>query len=319
MLIGVYACTHLNGRSSTLQTPGLQISTMDHQGQTRIFGVYEPASLSSSANAVPLVLLLHGGGGGALQIFETEFGQDWRELADEHGFLLAAPQGRADLSDGSSHHWNDCRTGITNPDVATNLDDIGFVTSLIDLLSDHYSIDNTRVYATGASNGGMMSYRLAMEAPERFAAIGALIANVPEPSECAQPTAPISVLIMNGTEDPLIPYDGGCVANNACRRGEVASTDESVRLWVDLNETSTTPVVVNLPDEVANDGSVVVKSRYEHGLNNTEVWLYRVEGGGHTVPGEEPIGLARRLIVGNKNRDINGAVETWEFFQRHRR
>lgn len=309
--------TALIGQSSLLQPVALQMETLIHDGNSRIFGFHVPQT--ANRGTAPLVFLLHGGGGGAEQIFGTEFGRSWREIADENGLLLILPQGREDLSSTGNHHWNDCRTGIQNPDVATDLDDVGFITTLIDLADERFGIDRTRVFATGASNGGMMSFRLAFEASEQFTAIGALIANIPDPSECSLPTTPISVLIMNGTEDPLVPYDGGCVANASCRRGFVTSTAQSVDFWVQFNATSRTAVVEDLPNIVANDSSTVTTFRYSGGLHGTEVLLYRVDGGGHTVPGEEPIGVARLLASGPKNRDINGATETWKFFQQHAR
>ena len=316
VVLGVQACTQLNGKSSTLQPANLVIETFAHQNIERIFGLYEPQSLGTNA---PLVFLLHGGGGAAQQIFDTEYGQSWRQLADEHGFLFVVPQGREDTNSLGDHHWNDCRTGILNPDVNTQLDDVGFITSLIDLMSARFSLDGSKVFGTGASNGGMMSFRLAYEASERFAAIGAVIANIPDPSECSMPTTSISVLIMNGTQDPLMPYGGGCVANTNCLRGSVLSTDASVEFWNDFNGTSSTPVVETLPNVSPGDGSTVTTSLYENGMNNTDVLLYRIDGGGHTVPGEQQLGLAARLVVGPKNQDINGAVETWKFFERQSR
>ncbi|GMR13050.1 MAG: PHB depolymerase family esterase [Gemmatimonadota bacterium] len=293
------------------------METLEHDNNTRIYGVYVPRS--ASPGGAPLVFLLHGGGGAAEKAFGTEFGRSWRALADRDGFIIIVPQGREDIGDAGSHHWNDCRTGILNPDVATDLDDVGFIATLVDLANTRFGIDRTKVYVTGASNGGMMSFRIAFEASDRFAAIGAVIANIPDPSECSLPTTPISVLIMNGTADPLIPNEGGCVANATCRRGSVVSTAESVDFWVRFDRTSITPIIEDLPNLVTSDNSTVTTSRYSNGLNGTEVLLYRVDGGGHNVPGNEPIGLARSQAVGAKNQDVNAAEEIWEFFRQHSR
>ena len=313
VVVSAQACSKLDGISSTLQPTSLVLETTTHDNIERIYGIYEPASLTP--NNAPLVFLLHGGGGAAQQIFDTEYGQNWRQLADEHGFLLVVPQGREDTNSPGDHHWNDCRTGILNPNVNTQLDDVGFIVSIIDLMVSRFGLDRTRVYSTGASNGGMMSFRLGYEASEHFAAIGAVIANIPDPHECQLPTTPLSVLIMNGTADPLMPYGGGCVANNNCLRGRVISTDASVQFWVDFNGTNSEPIVEDLPDLDPADGSKITTSLYENGQDNTEVVLFRIDGGGHTVPGEAPIGLAQRLVSGPKNHDINGAVETWKFFE----
>jgi len=284
-------------------------------GRARGYAVYAPDSLGPSA---PLVFLLHGGGGSVARTWDQEVGRSWRRLADAHGFLLVLPQGRADPGDPEAHHWNDCRTGIADPDAASTLDDVGFVGALVAALEGRYGVDPERVYATGASNGGMMSYRLAFELGDRLAAIAAVIANLPEPSECKAPTASLPVLIMNGTDDPLMPFEGGCVASRRCDRGRVASTQATVAFWVNLNGASSPPRVEALPDRERRDGSTVTRLTYPH-VAGPEVVLYRVDGGGHTVPGDARIPFVQRLVVGGKNRDIDGPEEIWRFFERHAR
>lgn len=297
------------------QPSALQWATLAQGENERVYAVYAPTRVQ--AGPVPLVFLLHGGGGGIQVTWDREYGRSWRALADEAGFVLVLPQGRKDPGTQDDHHWNDCRSNIANPTVNTDWDDVAFVASLIEVLDEAYEIDRDRVYATGASNGGMMSYRLAIELGGRLAAVGALIANLPDPSECPQPQAPISVLVMNGTQDPLMPFEGGCVSNARCQRGAVRSTQETVAFWTAFNQTKLDPEVVALPDVVPADGSTVTVSTYGGGREGAEVVFYRVEGGGHTVPGPEPVAPARVRVAGPKNRDIDGPEEVWRFFQRH--
>jgi polyhydroxybutyrate depolymerase len=299
------------------QTNSLRQETLMHDDVERTFSFYAPNTLESKS--VPIVFLLHGGGGNIESTWEQEYGRNFREIADQDGFMLVLPQGREDPGNPGEHHWNDCRTDISNADVNSKLDDVGFINAIIDMLMNRFEIDLNRVYVTGASNGGMMSYRLAMELGQRFAAVGAVIANMPDPSECAQPEQPVSMLIMNGTDDPLMNYEGGCIANTTCRRGNVSSTDDAVQFWVSHNQTNADAVVEALPDRVNLDRSTVTKFMYSGGLKNTEVVLFRINNGGHTVPGDEPLGLLARRVVGEKNRDINGPEEIWNFFQQHTR
>jgi polyhydroxybutyrate depolymerase len=303
--------------STLFQPNALRRETLIHDNVERTFGLYAPDTLGT--DAAPMVFLLHGGGGSIDTTWEQEYGRNFQELADEDAFLLVLPQGREDFGSSGDHHWNDCRTDISNPDVNSQLDDVGFISAIIDTLADRFSIDLNRVYVTGASNGGMMSYRLAIELGQRFAAVGALIANLPDPSECAQPKHPISILIMNGTDDPLMNYEGGCVANTACRRGNVISTVATAEFWTSHNQTAVDPVVEELPDRVNLDRSTVTKFTYSGGVENTEVVLFRINNGGHTIPGDEPLGLVARLTIGEKNRDINGPEEIWNFFKQHTR
>jgi polyhydroxybutyrate depolymerase len=266
-----------------------------------------------------VVLLLHGGGGNASGLWARDDGRAWQRLADEHGLLLLLPEGRPDPGLNNAHHWNDCRSNIIAPAATSGADDVGFLRTLVGWAGNRWSIDEDRVYATGASNGGMMSFRLAMEASNLVAAVAPVIANMPEPSECRGPTRAVPVLIMNGTEDPLMPWGGGCVAGSSCARGTVRSTDASVALWVGVNRTRSGPSCRDLPDTVPSDGSTVTVCAWSGGTAGSEVVLYRIDGGGHTVPGPDPLPLWYRLIVGAKNRDISAAVEIWAFFEGHRR
>ena len=161
------------GSFGTICAADIVWKTVEWDGAARIYGVYVPVGVPVPA---PLVFVLHGGGGSAETVWEQEHGRSWRALADEHGFVLVLPEGRSDPESPDAHHWNDCRADVGSAAVRSAEDDVGFLVGLIDAVSDIASIDPARVYATGASNGGMMAYRLAIEAGDRFAAIAAVIA-----------------------------------------------------------------------------------------------------------------------------------------------
>jgi polyhydroxybutyrate depolymerase len=294
--------------------PGIEWKPFDWDGLERTYGVYVPAGVLEPA---PLVFLLHGGGGSAQKTWTQEQGRSWRALADEHGFVLVLPEGRPDPDDSDAHHWNDCRTDVESATVLSAENDVGFIVGLIEAVSEAVSIEPNRVYATGASNGGMMTYRLAIEAGDRFAAVAAVIANLPDPSECEVPPLPIAVLIMNGTDDPLMPFEGGCVPDDRCERGRVLSTAETVSFWVDVNGTSTEPTVERLPNRAWFDGSRVTVYTFEDESRGADVVYYCIQGGGHTVPGFESASFLLRAVAGPKNRDIDGPREIWAFFERH--
>lgn len=277
----------------------------------RAYGVYVPDLPMSPA---PVVFLLHGGGGSAGTTWAQEHGRSWRALADEHGFVLVLPQGRSDPDDAEAHHWNDCRTDVRSEAANTSEDDMGFIVHLIDIVSGDAAIDVEQVFVTGASNGGMMTFRLALEASERFAAAAAVIANMPDPSECGSSADPIPMLIMNGTDDPLIPHDGGCVAGSRCDRGRVMSTPETVAFWVESNGASTEPAVEKLRNRAWFDGSTVTVYTFVGEDEGADVVYYHIDGGGHTVPGYEKTSAVRRAVSGSKNRDIDGPAEIWAFF-----
>jgi polyhydroxybutyrate depolymerase len=294
--------------------PVIEWKILNWDGLERTYGVYVPAGVLDPA---PLVFLLHGGGGSAQKTWIQEHGRSWRALADERGFVLVLPEGRPDPGDPDAHHWNDCRTDVESATVLSTEDDVGFIVGLIDEVSKTVSIEPVRVYATGASNGGMMTYRLAIEAGDRFAAVAALIANLPDPSECGTSALPIPILIMNGTDDRLMPFEGGCVAGDGCERGRVLSTAETIAFWVDVNGASTEPTVERMPNRSWFDGSRVTVYTYIDEIKGADVVYYHIQGGGHTVPGFESASALLRAVAGSKNRDIDGPTEIWAFFEAH--
>jgi polyhydroxybutyrate depolymerase len=288
--------------------PTLRFESLTWDGLERTFATYSPTSLAEPA---AVVFLLHGGFSDATAIWNSELGRSWKALADANGFLLVLPEGRPDPGDPSGHHWNDCRVDIGNADSASTEDDVGFIGHVIDVVEGRFATAPQRIYVTGASNGGMMTYRLAMQSGKRFAAAAAIIANLPDPSECAFVADPLPLLIMNGTLDPAIPYNGGCVAGPSCERGSVRSTAATVALWVLANGASVTPAVTDLPDLVPSDDSTVRVFRFDGGASGNDVVLYRVDGGGHCPPGPDPFPATQ------KNRDIDAATEVWQFFEQH--
>ncbi|MDJ0754124.1 MAG: PHB depolymerase family esterase [Ardenticatenaceae bacterium] len=318
ILFGCIAIRAVFSATTRLATADLTFHTLVHEEITRTFAVYVPDNVGPEPR--PLVFLLHGGGGSINASWTFEDGQLWRALADREGIILILPEGIQDPGKPNAHHWNDCRTDIIHPDVATTADDVGFILEVLDWAKDELAVDRRRVYATGASNGGMMTFRLLSEAPAAFAAGAPVIANMPEPSECQPPAVPLPVMIINGTDDPLVPYGGGCVAGSSCERGAVMSTAETVDLWVALNGITEDPLTTALPDIVPDDQSTVEVIQYlDPADSRREVLLYRVDGGGHTVPGPAQQSALVTLIVGEKNRDIDAREEIWAFFSRHAR
>jgi len=161
-----------------------------------------------------------------------------------------------------------------------------------------------------------MSYRLAMELSHRIAAAGVVIAGFPAQNECSGPVNPISILIMNGTADPICPWEGGQYSPED--RGTVLSAYESVNFWVRHNQCDSIPEYYNFPDLTTDDNSTVTLEKYGNGVEGIEVYLYRIDGGGHAPPSIiEHYADWSLTIVGNQNHDIEMAREVWAFFKKH--
>jgi polyhydroxybutyrate depolymerase len=181
-------------------------------------------------------------------------------------------------------------------------------------LSQAARIDDSRIYATGISNGAIFSQTLAVRMSDRLAAIAAVAGGMPVEVAAEMGTPlPVSVMILQGTSDPLMPYDGGSVAR--ARRGAIVSTDSVVARWVHADGLSRTPRIDSIPDRVPRDGCRVTVQRWDGVDDVVAVELWRLDGGGHTWPGG-PQYLPRRFI-GNVCRDIDATQEIWRLFAGH--
>jgi len=268
----------------------------------RTYYLHIPASYDGT-EPTPLVMALHGGGGSAEKM--NKLADRFNDLADQQTFIVAYPQ-------GVDKHWNDGRE-ISGE---TDADDVGFLSALIDHLAAEYNIDTQRVYATGISNGGLMSFRLACDLSDKITAIAPVAINLSEAlvAQCS-PTEPISVLVINGTDDPLVPWEGGEIEVGRQKRGKVLSTANTIEFWVAQNHCTPSPVITQEPDNDPDDSTQVRREIYKRCDNGTEIVLYAIEGGGHTWPGGWQ--YLPEWVVGKTSRDINANQIIWCFFQTH--
>lgn len=282
--------------------------SINYNGLERTYRIYISATYLNT-KPWPLVIALHGGEGTG-ELMESFTLGGFNQLADKNGFIVVYP-------DAIEKHWNDGRAVQRFRSHRENIDDVGFVSALIDSLEQDLLIDKKRIYVTGVSNGAMMAHRLACELSGKIAAIAPVIGAISENivSHCA-PTRPISVLAMNGTEDPQVPWEGGFVRNGILTSGKVISVSNTVMHWVNHNNCSSTPIIAWEPDRDPQDSTRVRREVYAGGREGTEVILYAIEGGGHTWPGGNqylPVS-----IVGRVSRDMTDASEfIWNFFKTH--
>ena len=286
-----------------VQTKSPRLIEFTQDGRPRRCLLHVPDN--ATARSCPLLIVLHGGGGtpeGMVKLTKNRF----NEQADASGFFVAYPG-------GLGRSWNDFRDDVKGYAHSEGIDDVGFISALIDKLAAEYSIERDRVFATGISNGGFMSYRLACELSGKIRGIAAVAATNPpdQTSRCA-PVRPISVMIINGTDDPIVPYNGGEVKLLGSSRGAVTSTDDTVRFWVRLNRCPDNPAVEELPDSDPGDNTRVKKISYGPCGGGSRVVLYRVEGGGHTWPGGLHYLFTR--VIGYTSRDMNACDRISDFF-----
>lgn len=286
---------HLSGR--------LTEGSIESGGRVRTYLTYVPQNLAPGA---PLVVVMHGSGGNARQMRGAS-GYGFELLADRHGFAVVYPN-------GFEGYWNACNIVGDYAANTLNIDDVGFLTALVDKLAGENGINGERVFATGLSRGGHMAFRLALEAPTRFRAVAAVAANVPAPEnfKCKPVGRTSSVMIMNGTQDPLNPYDGGEVRlYGFIARGTVLSSRASAEYFAALNAIGGSPEALSRP--VADGFRVdTVVWRNE---GPSEVELVGIVGGGHVIP--QPLVRYPR-ILGATPKEPNGPDVIWNFFARQR-
>ena len=264
--------------------------SITHDALQRTYILYVPASYSPGSPA-PLVINFHGYGSNST---EQMYYGDFRMIADTAGFLLVHPMGTLDPN--GQPYWN-ANWGGT-------VDDIGFTEALIDSLASEYNVDLNRVYSTGMSNGGFMSYTLACELSNRIAAIASVTGtmNLNQSLSCT-PQHPMPVMEIHGTADPTVPYTGGSF---------MESIDNTLDYWVSFNQCDNTAIVTNVPDIDPSDGCTAEHHVYQNGANGVEVEHYKIINGGHTWPGAFPL-----PSLGNTNQDIDASYKIWEFFAKY--
>lgn len=279
---------------------------LQHGGRTRTWIAYLPAK---PAIRPALVIVLHGSMGSGQQARAESYGYDFDLLADQQGFIAVYPQ-------GYEGHWNDCKVKGPYAAKRENIDDLGFLHAMVDRLEQDHNISPERVYITGVSNGGSMALCLAMQTPDFARAYAIVSASVPTPeNRVGTPKGePVSILFMNGTGDPINPWQGGDVVLWPVlgNRGPVLSTPAGIDYFRGLAGLGGAPQVTQFPDLDAGDGSTVERSLWS-ASGKRSVALYTIEGGGHSAPHPAKYGMC---LLGNSNRDIHAANEILEFFQR---
>lgn len=242
-------------------------------GVQRTYRVFVPSDYNTEIK-YPMVINMHGAGSNAI---EQQYYSQMDSIAEIEKFIVVYPN---------------AISGFWNVYSESGADDVGFNSALIDTMLVNYSIDNKRVYSTGMSMGGFMSYRLACQLNNKLAAIGS-VAGVMAYTSCA-PERPVPVCHIHGTADSTIEY---------------SLVAPSLDFWT-ANNGCTDSVVIDLPNVDTTDQSTVILTTYNPCNDDAEFMLYTINGGGHSWPGAS-------YIIDITNQDIHASVEMWEFFSKY--
>jgi len=255
---------------------------LDYDGRTRTYHVHVPTGYDAS-EPLPVVLNFHGFSSDALQQMVLTRMND---KADAEGFLAVHPEGF-----GLARSWNGGACCGEAADMG--FDDVGLVRAIVADLATRVCLDRSRVYATGMSNGGFLSHRLACEAADLVAAIAPVAGVLGIPPEDCAPSRPIPVMHFHGTADPLVPWAGSSLSG-------FPSVPDTIAGWVARDGcTGSSETTFSMGDSTCETWSTCDAG--------TEVTLCTVTGGGHWWPGGVASGAA-----------IVATDHMWEFFTRYR-
>lgn len=291
-----------------LLIPGAdQLDGGDHRreltvdGRERSYLVHVPKS-DAPALGWPVILIFHGGGTNA-DVMVRFCGMN--DKADKAGFIAVYPNGTGRSQRVLTYNSGNC-CGLAQRD---NVDDVKFTRQLLDDLESVLKVDKKRVYATGMSNGAIMSYLVASKMADRIAAIAPVAG--PMGTATCSPSQPVPVCHFHGTHDEFAPYNGG-TGKRSLTKTDFYSVDHSIQAWVKANGCNKTPQVTKLRTTV-DDGTSVTKTVYSSGKQRSEVVLYTITGMGHTWPGRD----SRRRFLGATTKNLSANDIMWDFFQRH--
>ena len=276
------------------------ISTLNFYAQTTVidsimsggiyrnYRLYVPAKYTGTT-ARPLIINLHGYTSNASQ---QQAYSNFMPIADTANFLMVYPNG---TFYAGQQYWN---AGLS----ASGVDDIGFISQLIDSLKAQYNINLNRVYATGMSNGGFMSHTLACELSNRITAIASVTGSIftPQYGANCHPKHPTPVMQIHGTADAIVPFTGNTAQN-------MLPIDTVIKYWVNINKCNPVAIFSNVPNTNIADGCTAEHYQYTGGASGSTVELFKIIGGTHSWPGFPYGGVGTNL-------DINASKEIWRFF-----
>jgi polyhydroxybutyrate depolymerase len=272
-------------------------------GHERKYLLHVPAKVKDPA---PLVIAMHGGGGKASNMERLS---RFDALAGREGFIVVYPE----ALDG---YWNDGRGVEAMRSHKENIDDVKFLRAVVDDVAVSHKIDRSRIFATGISNGGFMSHRLAAEASDMVAAIAPVVGGLAQPlRKNFAPKYPVSILIVQGDADPIVPIGGGGIGLPADKkRGEILPTAETLALYVKRNGAAGEPARSTLDKDPQDKFSVDI-AKYPDGPGGVKTQYYLVHGGGHNWPGQAALPRNVKVTESKVSPDFSATDVIWEFFK----
>lgn len=284
--------------------PGPKEVQLGHDNRIRNVTFHIPKKLRKRRRS--LVLCLHDGGSSAEGIARLTR-RSFNKLSEGNNFVVGYPE-------ALNEHWNDAREDSISLSHYEEIDDVGFIEQVIDFAIDSFSIDPQRVFVAGFSEGGFMTFRLACELQQKingFAAVAAAL-TLDQIVECTPDTA-VSFMMINGTRDPVLPYEGGQIRMAEQDQGSVLSTEETINYLLEDYSCTDKSVTKDMPNTDTFDETRSEKIAYSNCKNGNKIILINVINGGHTWPGGRQ--FLNERSVGKVSQDFDAGDVIWKFFK----
>ncbi len=280
-----------------------QAKTIQVDNTTRNYVIKYPDNYQKGQK-LPLLIALHGGGSTWKKFTNGTTKKTIQKQANMNGYLLILPEGK-------NNHWNDGR----NKNIAESdrYNDIKFISLLIDKSISEYLVDADKIFITGMSNGGFMAIRLAIELSDKLKAVSAVAAQMSYANKNLVSKEPISFLLINGTDDPVVPFNGGEMKlfKFSKSRGYIMSTAKTIEYFVKNSQCSNS-VKTSFQNKRKFDKTTVTSKSYQECFGQSQVKLVQINGGGHTWPGGKQ--YLPEKIIGIRSREINASKLMLDFF-----
>ena len=253
-----------------------------------------------------LLLCLHDGGDNPEGIARiTRRGFD--KLSETNNFIVGYPE-------ALNEYWNDAREDSVSLSHYNDVDDVGYIEKVIDYAIDSFNIDPERVFVAGFSEGGFMSFRLACEIPGKIKGFAMVASSLPldQIVECT-PDTTVSFLMINGTRDPILPYEGGQMTIEEQELGSMLAAEEAINYWLEENECTDRSSTKDMANRDTFDETRSERITYSDCKNKNKLILIRVVNGGHSWPGGRQYQTKKN--IGRVSQDFAATEEIWKFFK----
>lgn len=288
--------------SSLLQNANT-VRSFEYKGVERSYLLFSTKP-QAGQKGQPLVIALHDEGSSAKNLLRITQGR-LNKIAEQDGYIVVYPE-------GVKKQWD-----IEGKRASESLysGDIGFIKMLIESLGKEMTLDRDRIFVTGMGAGGLLAFQLACEMPEMFKGVAVVSAAMPKQNiDGCKDVSKTSLLLINGTDNPIVPYRGGMVYMKK-QAVDVLSTEETIGHWLKKNSCLYHAKENLLPDEDPRDKTSITQYTYSGCHTDVLVTLYKVAGGGHTWPGGKQYSKQER--IGRTTRDIDAGEEILNFFNQH--